>query len=77
MTAARHAALLLSPCLVAAVAAQKPGVSPEDVAQMSVVAAVYPHPVKGDVGESGTILASPDVITDLNSVERFVEVSAA
>lgn len=35
------------------------------------------HPVKGDVGESGTVLASVDVLTDLKSVERFVEVSAA
>lgn len=35
------------------------------------------HPVKGDIGEAGTILASPDVVTDLKSVERFVEVSAA
>ena len=34
------------------------------------------HPVKGDIGESGTIFASPDVVTDLKSVDRFVEVSA-
>jgi hypothetical protein len=35
------------------------------------------HPVKGDVGEAGTVLASPDVLTDLKSVEKFVEVTAA
>ena len=35
------------------------------------------RPVTGDVGEAGTILASPDVLTDLKSVEKFVEVSAA
>lgn len=35
------------------------------------------HPVKGAIGETGTVLASPDVLTDLKSVERFVEVSAA
>ncbi len=35
------------------------------------------RPVSGDIGEAGTILASPDVLTDLKSVERFVEVSAA
>jgi len=35
------------------------------------------RPVKGEVGESGTILASPDVLRDLKGVERFVDVSAA
>ncbi|MBX2850351.1 MAG: hypothetical protein KTR15_01240 [Phycisphaeraceae bacterium] len=35
------------------------------------------HPVEGKLGEAGTVLASPDVLTDLKSVERFVEVSAA
>ena len=35
------------------------------------------RPVAGALGESGTILASPDVLTDLKSVQRFVEVSAA
>lgn len=35
------------------------------------------HPVKGDVGEAGTIIATADVLTDLKSVEKFVEVSAA
>ncbi len=32
---------------------------------------------KGEVGEQGTILASPDVIRDLGSVARFVEVAKA
>ena len=31
--------------------------------------------VKGEPGESGTILATMDVIRDLGSVSRFVEVS--
>jgi len=35
------------------------------------------HPVKGVVGESGTVVATVDVITDLKSVSRFVEVTAA
>lgn len=35
------------------------------------------RPVTGAVGESGTIFASPDVVTDLGSVEKFVEVSPA
>lgn len=35
------------------------------------------RPLKGDVGEQGTILASPDVIRDLGSVERFVEIAEA
>ncbi|MEM6333151.1 MAG: hypothetical protein AAF078_09755 [Planctomycetota bacterium] len=33
-------------------------------------------PVKGQQGETGTIRATPDVIRDLKSVERFVEVKA-
>lgn len=35
------------------------------------------HPVTGAIGESGTILASVDVLTDLKGVARFVEVSQA
>ncbi|MFN3166160.1 MAG: hypothetical protein ACE37H_03750 [Phycisphaeraceae bacterium] len=35
------------------------------------------RPVTGVVGESGTILASVDVLTDLKGVEQYVEVSAA
>jgi hypothetical protein len=35
------------------------------------------RPVTGTVGESGTIRASVDVLTDLNSVEKYVEISAA
>ena len=38
---------------------------------------VKQNPVAGTVGESGKILASVDVLTDLKSVEKFVEVSAA
>ncbi len=38
---------------------------------------VKQHPVKGCAGESGTITATLDVLRDLNSVQRFVEVSAA
>jgi len=38
---------------------------------------VKQHPVKGVIGEQGTITASLDVLQDLKSVERFVEVSAA
>ena len=34
-------------------------------------------PVKGIAGESGTIVASLDVLTDLASVEKYVEVSKA
>ena len=36
---------------------------------------VKQHPVEGHVGESGTITASVDVLRDLTSVSRFVEVS--
>lgn len=38
---------------------------------------VKQNPVAGNVGEAGTILASVDVLTDLKSVEKYVEVSAA
>ncbi len=38
---------------------------------------VKQHPIKGQLGESGTLVASPDVIKDLASVERFIEVKAA
>jgi len=38
---------------------------------------VKQHPVKGVVGEQGTITASLDVMQDLKSVERFVEVTKA
>lgn len=33
------------------------------------------HPVTGSIGEEGTILASYDVLKDLPSVARFVEVT--
>ena len=35
------------------------------------------HPVKGNLGEQGTVVASYDVVQDLKSVERFIEVSPA
>ena len=35
------------------------------------------HPVKGAVGDQGTIMATVDVLRDLNSIQRFVDVSAA
>jgi hypothetical protein len=35
------------------------------------------HPLKGALGESGTITATLDVLTDLRSVERFIEVASA
>ena len=35
------------------------------------------HPVKGTIGEQGTFVASVDVLRDLKSVERFVDVQAA
>lgn len=38
---------------------------------------VKQHPVTGKVGEQGTILATADVIRDLGSVERFVEITPA
>ena len=36
---------------------------------------VKQHPIKGRIGEQGTILATNDVIRDLNSIARFIEVS--
>ncbi|MEO0514788.1 MAG: hypothetical protein AAF086_05770 [Planctomycetota bacterium] len=33
------------------------------------------HPVTGALGEEGTIVASYDVLKDLPSVERFIEVT--
>lgn len=38
---------------------------------------VKQHPVKGILGEQGTVFASLDVVQDLKSVERFVEVTPA
>jgi len=38
---------------------------------------VKQRPVTGKIGEQGTILASYDVVKDLKSVEKFIEVSAA
>jgi len=38
---------------------------------------VKQHPVKGVVGETGTFLATLDVLKDLASVAAFVEVKAA
>ena len=35
------------------------------------------HPVKGQLGESGTVTATTDVLADLNSVSRFVSIKAA
>lgn len=35
------------------------------------------RPVTGRIGESGTITATLDVLSDLKSVERFVEVKKA
>ena len=35
------------------------------------------RPVEGVIGEQGTFIASVDVIRDLKSVARFVEISAA
>lgn len=35
------------------------------------------HPVKGQAGESGTVRATADVLADLRSVKRFIEVSKA
>ena len=35
------------------------------------------HRLKGEVGETGTVLATLDVIRDLNSVESFIEVKPA
>jgi len=38
---------------------------------------VKQHPVKGNVGDEGTITATLQVLRDLGSVQRFVEVSQA
>jgi len=38
---------------------------------------VKQHPVKGRLGEAGTITATTAVLRDLGSVQRFVEVSPA
>jgi len=38
---------------------------------------VKQHPVKGILGEAGTVTATLSVLRDLGSVERFVEVSEA
>lgn len=35
------------------------------------------HPVNAQVGEQGVVLASADVIADLKSVARFIEVTPA
>lgn len=38
---------------------------------------VKQHPVKGRLGEAGTVTATLQVLRDLGSVQRFVEVSPA
>ncbi len=38
---------------------------------------VKQHPLKGRRGESGTITATLDVLRDLESVKRFVEITPA
>ncbi len=38
---------------------------------------VKQHPVKGTLGEAGTITATASVLRDLGSVKRFIEVSKA
>ena len=38
---------------------------------------VKQHPVKGQLGEAGTVTATLQVLRDLGSVQRFVEVSQA
>jgi len=38
---------------------------------------VKQHPVKGNLGDAGTITATLQVLRDLGSVQRFVEVSQA
>lgn len=35
------------------------------------------HPVKANIGDQGVVLASADVIADLKSVQRFIEVTPA
>lgn len=39
------------------------------------VRVVKQHPVAGQLGESGTVTASADVLRDLGSVQRFIEVA--
>ena len=38
---------------------------------------VKQHPVKGTLGEQGTVTATAQVLRDLGSVKRFIEVSKA
>lgn len=38
---------------------------------------VKQHPIKGVLGEAGTITATASVLRDLGSVQRFIEVSPA
>ena len=38
---------------------------------------VKQHAVKGRIGESGTVTATVDVLRDLGSVQRFIEVTPA
>ncbi len=38
---------------------------------------VKQHPIKGRIGEAGTILATTSVLRDLGSVKRFIEVTEA
>ena len=38
---------------------------------------VKQHPIKGKLGESGTIVATLSVLRDLGSVQRFIKVSPA
>ncbi len=38
---------------------------------------VKQHPIKGRIGEQGTVVATSQVLRDLGSVQRFVEVSQA
>lgn len=38
---------------------------------------VKQHPVVGTIGESGTVVASLDVLKDLKRVQRFIEIEAA
>lgn len=35
------------------------------------------HPIKGVIGDQGVVFASADVINDLKSVSRFIEVTPA
>ena len=41
------------------------------------LALVKQYPVKGAVGEQGALTATHDVVTDLRSVSRFIEVTPA